>query len=250
MDLISAVIITHNEERNIGRCLASLKEVTDDVVVLDAESTDGTAAIAEKAGARVVIKPWTDYSDQKNFANALALHSYILSMDADEALSPALRDQILDRKRTGLSGAYRFPRLTNYCGTWVRHGGWYPDAKIRLFPHEAAKWKGAHVHEELTVDPTLKITGLTADLLHYSYHSISDHLHRIERYSTLHAQKMHSAGKSAGPVKLYLSPIAKFVQGYFLQLGLLDGVAGFHIARISARAVALKYRKLRALQGK
>lgn len=250
MDLISAVIITYNEERNIGRCLASLKGVADDVVVVDAESTDATVAIAEEAGARVVSRPWTDYSDQKNFANALALHGYILSMDADEALSPALRDRIIDRKKNGLSGAYRFPRLTNYCGSWVKHGGWYPDAKIRLFPREAAQWKGAHVHEELQVDPTLRISDLHADLLHYSYHTIADHLDRIERYSTLHAQKMHSEGKTAGPVKLYLSPIAKFVHGYLLQLGFLDGAAGFDIARISAKAVALKYRKLKELQGK
>ncbi len=250
MDLISAVIITHNEERNIGRCLASLKNVADDIVVVDAASTDNTAAIAAQAGARVVIREWTDYSDQKNFANALALHNYILSMDADEVLSSELRNEILDRKKKGLTGAYRFPRLTNYCGSWVKHGGWYPDAKIRLFPRDAARWEGSQVHEELKLDPKVKVIDLDADLLHYSYHSISDHLQRIDRYSTLHAQKMFAAGKSSGPIKLYLSPLAKFVQGYFFQLGFLDGAAGFNIARISAKAVRMKYVKLKQLHSR
>ncbi|MDQ3101238.1 MAG: glycosyltransferase family 2 protein [Bacteroidota bacterium] len=247
MDLISAVIITHNEERNIARCLSSLKEVADDIVVVDAASTDNTAAIVAQHGARVVNREWTDYSDQKNFANGIALHKYILSMDADESLSPALRKEILDRKKQGLKGAFRFPRITNYCGSWVKHGGWYPDAKIRLFPRDAARWEGSHVHEELKLDPGVKIIDINADLLHYSYHSIGDHLQRIDRYSTLHAQKMFAAGRSAGPIKLYFSPLAKFIQGYFFQLGFLDGTAGFNIARISAKAVRSKYKKLKQL---
>lgn len=247
MDRISAVIITFNEERNIARCLRSLEGVADDIVVVDAESTDATAAIAEQHGARVTLRKWTDYSDQKNFANALALHPYILSLDADEALSDELKELILQRKKEGLKGAYRFPRLTNYCGTWVKNGGWYPDRKIRLFPREGTQWIGEHVHEELQLPPQIPITDLKADLLHYSYHTISDHQQRIERYSTLHAQRMHAAGKRATPIKLWLSPAFKFFQGYFLQLGMLDGPAGFNIAWYSAKAVAMKYRKLKAL---
>lgn len=248
MQKISAVIITRNEERNIARCLVSLKEVTDEMIVVDAESTDRTAAIASDHGARVVIRPWTGYSDQKNFANSLVQHPYILSLDADEELSGELRELLRKEKQKGLRGAYRFPRLTNYCGTWVKHGGWYPDRKIRLFPKDRARWEGAHVHEELRLDPSLQIIDLNADLLHYSYHSIADHLERIERYSTLHAKSMHQAGRSAGPIKVHLSPIAKFIQGYVLQLGFLDGRAGFNIARLSAHAVRSKYRKLRLLQ--
>ena len=248
MHRISAVIITRNEERNIARCLRSLNGVADEVVIVDAESTDRTAAIAKEHGARVTIRQWTDYSDQKNFANSLAQHPYILSLDADEELSAELRELLRKEKQKGLRGAYRFPRLTNYCGTWVKHGGWYPDRKTRLFPREKAKWEGAHVHEELKLDPSLKIIDLYADLLHYSYHSIADHLERIERYSTLHARSMHEAGRKAGPIKILLSPIVKFVQGYLLQLGFLDGSAGFHIARLSAHAVKLKYKKLQQMQ--
>ena len=248
MDRISAVIITYNEEHNIARCLRSIEGVADDIVVVDAESTDATAAIAEQHGARVTIRKWTDYSDQKNFANALALHPYILSLDADEALSTDLRELILQRKKGGLKGVYRFPRLTNYCGTWVKHGGWYPDRKIRLFPRDGTTWIGEHVHEELQLSPEIPIHDLKADLLHYSYHTVSDHRDRIDRYSSLHAQRMHAAGNKATPIKRWLSPVFKFFQGYFLQLGLLDGTAGFNIAWYSAKAVAMKYRKLKALE--
>lgn len=248
MDRISAIIITLNEEHNIGRCLISLKDVADEIVVVDAESTDRTVAICQEHGARVISRKWTDYSDQKNFANSQAAHSYILSMDADEALSEKLREMLLQEKRNGLKGAYRFPRLTNYCGTWVKHGGWYPDRKIRLFPKEKARWIGEHVHEELHLDTDVIVTDLNADLLHYSYHSIEAHRQRIERYSGLHAQRMKVAGKKAGVLKLYLSPIAKFIQGYFLQLGFIDGAAGWNIARLSAVAVHKKYQKLKLLQ--
>jgi glycosyltransferase involved in cell wall biosynthesis len=248
VDRISAVIITLNEERNIGRCLASLKEVAAEVVVVDAGSTDRTVAIAQEHGARVVVRQWTGYSDQKNFANSLAQNRYVLSMDADEALSPGLQQEVQLCRRNGLHGAYRFPRLTNYCGSWVRHGGWYPDAKVRLFPRDGAHWEGAHVHEELKLDPALQVFDLKSDLLHYSYHSTADHEDRICRYSTLHARRMLEDGRKAGLVKRYLSPLAKFIQGYVLQLGFLDGRAGLNIAWYSARAVAMKYRKLKGLR--
>ncbi len=230
MQPLSAVIITRNEARNIGRCIGSLQGVCEDVVVVDSGSTDATRTIAQGLGARVVERAWTDYSDQKNFANAQAAHDRVLSLDADEALSPELKASLLAVKDTGLNGAYAMHRLTNYCGSWVRHGGWYPDTKVRLFDRRTARWEGAHVHETLTLAPGTPIT-----LLHG------------ERYSDLHARKMLAEGRRAGPVKRWLSPVAKFLQGYVLQAGFLDGRAGFDIARISARAVALKYAKLNAL---
>jgi glycosyltransferase involved in cell wall biosynthesis len=247
VDRISAVIITFNEERNIGRCLRSLQDVVSDIVVVDSSSSDRTVAIAEELGARVVQRAWEGYSAQKNFANGLALHPHILSMDADEELSPKLKELLQEECRKGLKGAYRFPRLTNYCGTWVRHGGWYPDAKVRLFSREKARWVGEHVHEELQLDPVVPIIDLKADLLHYSYHTTGDHLERIERYSTLHARKMFEKGRKPTWVKRFLSPIAKFIQGYLFQGGFLDGRAGLDIARYSARAVRMKYEKLDAL---
>jgi hypothetical protein len=130
----------------------------------------------------------------------------------------------------------------------VRHGGWYPDTKVRLFDRRQARWEGAHVHETLALAPGTPIHLLHGDLLHYSYHTIADHEARIERYSDLHARKMLAEGRQAGLVKLWLSPVAKFLQGYLLQGGFLDGRAGYDIARLSARAVHLKYAKLNALR--
>lgn len=244
---ISAVIITRNEAHNIERCIASLTGVVDEVVVVDAESTDSTRDLASAMGARVIVRPWTNYSDQKNHANDQVASPYILSMDADEALSGALRTSLLKVIASGPNGAYRFSRLTNYCGHWVKHGGWYPDPKVRLFPRVGTRWEGEHVHETLALPPDTAITDLPGDLLHYSYPTITSHEERIERYSTLHAEGMHARGKKAGPVKRWLSPIAKFVQGYLFQFGFLDGWAGWKIATLSARAVFLKYRKLHAL---
>ncbi len=248
MEGITAVIITRNEAHNIGRCINSVLGVADEVVVVDSESTDDTCAIARAAGARVVINPWQGYSSQKNFANALAGHAYILSLDADEALSPELTHAILEAKHKGLQGVYRFARLTNYCGTWVRHGGWYPDAKVRLFPKDGARWEGEHVHEELRLDTGTPITELKGDLFHWSYRSVAEHLERIERYSELHARKLLARGMKAGWFKRLFAPPFKFVQGYLLRLGFLDGLAGFRIAKYSAHAVALKYAKLQQLR--
>jgi len=247
MQGLSAVIITRNEARNIGRCMASLNGLVEDIVVVDAESTDDTRSIAASGGARVILRPWTDYADQKNFANAQARGSYILSLDADEALSSELLASLRQVMAAGPTGAYRFNRLTNYCGTWVRHGGWYPDDKVRLFPKVGARWAGTHVHETLELDAHLTITALKGDLLHYSYPTVNDHFSRIERYSDLHAQKLFAAGKRASVAKRWFSPLVKFVQGYVVRLGVLDGHAGWMIAKLSARAVRLKYEKLERL---
>lgn len=244
---ISVVIITFNEERNIARCIASVKQLVDEVLVVDSESTDHTRELASAAGARVITRAWTGYSDQKNFANAQARDPWILSLDADEELSPELERSMRQAFVEGLNGAYSMDRLTNYCGTWVRHGGWYPDNKVRIFHRDRARWEGSHVHETLALDPGTVIHRLQGDLLHYSYPTIASHRERIERYSDLHARKLFASGKHAGPVKRYLSPVAKFISGYFFQLGLLDGRAGFDIARLSARAVHLKYAKLEQL---
>lgn len=245
---ISAVIITRNEEANIARCLKGLSGLVQEVVVVDAESTDGTRRIAEAHGARVVTRAWTNYSDQKNFANDLASQAYILSVDADEVPSPELAASIRNAAASGLHGAYGMHRLTNYCGTWVRHGGWYPDTKTRLFPKGRARWTGDHVHEVLELADGTPQHLLVGDLLHYSYPTLAAHRACIERYSDLHAQALHKAGRRAGPIKRWLSPVAKFLQGYVLQAGFLDGTAGWHIATLSARAVWLKYAKLHALQ--
>lgn len=244
---VSAVIITLNEERNLARCITSVKQVADEVIVVDSGSTDGTLAIAKAQGARVMHRDWTNYGDQKNFANGQAAGRYILSLDADEALSDALRASIAQAKEAGLQGAYTMARLTNYCGTWVRHGGWYPDIKLRLFPKGRARWTEANVHETLVPEPGLPITQLKGDLLHYSFHSVEQHAQQAAHFAHLAAQALHARKKRSSRLKTILSPIARFVQGYFLRGGFLDGRAGFTIARISARAKRMKYSELARL---
>lgn len=241
---ISAVIITLNEERNIGRCLESLQGIADEVIVVDSFSTDRTVEICKKHGATVLQREWEGYSQTKNKANEAAQHPYILSLDADEALDETLQQRIFAAKNAGLSGIYTFNRLTNYCGHWVRHCGWYPDVKARLFPKGAGRWEGDFVHEELTFDPTHTKTHLAGDLLHYSYYTRAEHLQRVDKYTTLAAQKLNARGKRGGTLKGIFSAIARFFTMYFIKAGLLDGAAGWHICRISAYAAYLRYTKL------
>lgn len=240
--MISAVIITLNEEHNISRCIQSLDGVADEVIVVDSYSQDRTVEICEKMGAKVFCTQWRGYAETKNFANSLATHNYILSIDADEALSDQLRQSILSVK-DNLSGAYSFNRLTNYCGKWIRHGGWYPDVKVRLFPKHTARWEGLYVHEKLIFLEPTNIQHLHGDLLHYSIVSVADHLKRIEHYSTLQAKQMFESGQKFSYVKMYISPFVRFLKQYILQLGILDGKAGLQIAYYSALAVYKKYFK-------
>ncbi|MBX2983792.1 MAG: glycosyltransferase family 2 protein [Flavobacteriales bacterium] len=244
---LSVVIITFNEERNIARCITSVKQVADEVIVVDSGSTDNTVQIAKEHGAQVTHRDWTNYSDQKNFANGLATGRYILSLDADESVSEQLRHSILEARHAGLHGAYSMARLTNYCGTWVRHGGWYPDIKVRLFPKEKARWKGEHVHETLQLDLGVGTTLLKGDLLHYSFYSVEQHERQAEHFAGLAAKAMHARNKRSSRLRIIFSPVSRFVQGYFFRGGFLDGGAGFTIARISARAKRLKYTELARL---
>lgn len=242
--MISVVIITFNEEFNIRRCLEAASKVSDEIIVVDSFSKDATEQICREFHVKFFSRQWEGYSKAKNFGNEQAVYDYILSLDADEVLSEELCTSILDVK-SNLNGAYSFNRLTNYAGKWVRYCGWYPDAKVRLFPKTKAQWTGDYVHETLILDDELQVHHLKGDLLHYSYKNTADHLSRIEKYSELHAQKMFSEGKSAGVFKLGLSPFAKFVNDYFFKLGFLDGKTGFTICRLSAFAVYKKYHKLR-----
>ncbi len=235
---ISAVIITLNEARNIERCLRSLQDVADQVIVLDSGSKDGTVDLANNLGAKVIDTPWQGYAATKNHGHTLAEHPYILSLDADEALSDKLQASILAVK-DNLQGAYSFNRLNNYCGTWIRHGGFYPDKKIRLFPKDQARWEGDHVHEILRVDAGVPVTHLAGDLLHYSYYDRSEHEARLEKYARLAAEKLR--GRKGLAAKQYLSPAWRFVQSYFLKGGFLDGKAGYHLCRLTAKEVKRKY---------
>lgn len=243
---LAVVVITLNEERNIGRCLSSVKELADEIIVLDAFSTDKTREICEAHGARFIQRQWEGYSASKNYLNSLVESEYILSLDADEALSRELFEELKAEKAKGFSGTYSVNRMTNYLGKWIRHSGWFPDIKPRLFPKEGSYWSGEYVHEEL-IHPESPQQLFKGVLEHYSYYSYEDHRARADKYSYLTAQKFNAAGKTAGILKPYLSAIARFISMYFLKLGFLDGWAGFKIAQISAQSNVVKYKELRRL---
>ena len=246
MEKLSVVIITFNEEKNIKACIDSVKELSDDIVVLDSFSSDKTEYICKAySNVRFIQKEWQGYSKTKNHANQLVKNNYLLSLDADEVLSSRLINSI--KEIQSWEGVYEFNRLTNYCGKWINYCGWYPDKKIRIFHKNRAHWEGDFIHEVLNVSQDNRINFLSGDLYHYSYHSVSDHYNQIEKYSTLHAQRMLAENKKVTPIKLYISPVFKFFRTYVLQQGFLDGKAGYLIAKISAKAVWLKYRKLKKL---
>jgi (heptosyl)LPS beta-1,4-glucosyltransferase len=247
MTPISAVIITYNEEKNIERCIRSLMGVVDEIIVLDSFSTDQTPAIVKELGATLVQTPWEGYAKTKNKANQYARFPYILSIDADEALSEPLRQSIVKEKEKKLEGVYEVNRLTNYCGHWIRHCGWYPDRKIRLFPKAHAYWEGDFVHEVLVYPKTLPKKRLKGDLLHYSFHSIEDHLNRIQKYAPLEAKKLFQKKKKATFYHLHLKPLLKFGSMYFLRLGFLDGYYGYKVCQLSAYAVKQRYHHLKRL---
>jgi len=242
MRKLSAVIITYNEARNIKRCIASLQGVADEIVVVDSFSTDATPSICKGLNVQFHQREWKGYSKQKNYGNGLASNDWILSIDADETLSEELKTAILTEKEFGKGFNYSFNRLTNYCGKWIHHSGWYPDTKVKMFNRTKDDWQG-EVHEKPTVDPST-VKKLKGDLLHYSYHSVSDHVKRTDVYSTLGAKELFETGKKASKLKLLFNPWLKFNKMYFIKLGFLDGMAGFTIALITAYGTFLKYIKL------
>ncbi len=247
MHQLPVVIITKNEERNIGRALDSVSKIADEIIVVDSYSTDQTKAICEKKGAHFVQTEWKGYSATKNFANRLSKYAYIFSLDADEAVDKDLEKAILAEKSKGFSGTYSVNRLTNYCGKWIYHSGWYPDKKVRIFPKEKTKWVGEFVHEELEFSEIFSRQELPGHLEHYSYYSYTDHCARADKYSMLTAQKMAAKGKSASVLKPYISAIGRFISMYIIKRGFLDGKMGWKIAAISAQSNIVKYKELRRL---
>lgn len=238
---ISAIIITYNEAQNIAACVESLIGVVDEILVIDAFSSDKTCEIAENAGAKVILREWEGYAQSKNTANNLASSPYILSIDADEVLSLEMKKAILAVKND-LKGAYAFRRKNFFCGTWIRFCGWYPDIKVRLFPKKGSEWQGDFVHETLKI--TVPVTLLAGDLLHFSYKKQEELILKLQKYTDLAAAEMHKNGKKAHFIKLYFSPIIKFLKTYLFSLGFLDGYYGLFISYHLAKAVYIKYQKL------
>jgi hypothetical protein len=246
MNRISASIITLNEEHHLPRLLESLHGIADELVVVDAGSTDRTLEVAKAAGAKVQIRAWTSYSEQKNFAAQCAENSWILSLDADEQLSPELKQSILAwKQRVPQFDVYKMARRTFYLGAWIKHSGWYPDYQRRLYRRGAARFEGI-VHESLR--SSLPVGRLEGDLLHYTVGSFAEHEQKVDRYSDLAAEQLYKAGKRSSLAAVWLLTPWSWFQNFFLRGGFLDGYRGAVIAQMAARSVRLKYTKLRKLQ--
>ena len=239
--LISATIVALNEERNIARAIRSLT-CADEIVIVDSGSTDRTREIATQLSARVIEEPWRGYAAQKNFAAGSAAHDWILSLDADEQLTPELASEILALKASGPRyHGYSFPRLAQYLGRWIHHSGWYPDRKLRLYDRRKAKWVGAYVHESVHVEGA--VGELRGNLLHYTCASLSEHLRTLDRYTTLAAEEVAARHKPVPRSRLILDPAWTFFRTYVIQRGFLDGPQGLAIAWMAALYTFLKYAK-------
>lgn len=248
MPQISVVIIAFNEEKNIGRCLESVKDIADEIVVLDSGSTDRTKEICGSYGANVYHQDFLGHLEQKNKAITFAKYPHVLSLDSDEALDETLKKSILEVKNNWTKDGYYMNRLTNYCGHWVKHCNWYPDKKLRLWDSRKGKWGGINPHDKYELFDGDKNTGhLKGDILHYSYYSVEDHYKQVEYFTTIASKAFFEKGKKSNVFKLLVKPIAKFIDHYILHLGFLDGKAGYSISKISAYATYLKYKKLRDL---
>ena len=250
MEKLSVVIITYNEEKNIGRCIDSVKNVADEVVVLDSFSSDRTKEICLEKGANFFQQAFLGYIEQKNKALEFAENDYVLCLDADEAIDEKLETSISEEKKNFSFKGYTMNRCTNYCGKFIRHGSWYPDRKLRLFDKKEAKWGGINPHDEVEFKSTGETKRLKGDILHYSYYNIEEHRKQNEHFSSISAEAYFKKGKRSNRLKMILNPAWAFVNGYFFRLGFLDGYFGFVIAKMVAQLTFLKYKKLLALQKK
>jgi glycosyltransferase involved in cell wall biosynthesis len=238
---ITLVVITLNEEANLSRCLESASFV-DDLLVVDSFSTDKTEEIARAHGARFLQNAWQGYGPQKIFANAQAKHDWILSLDADEALSPELRTEILARFATlNPETGYEFPRRSFHLGRWIHHGGWYPDYQLRLFHRQHSDWSQASLHEKVQVKSKARFQ---SDLLHWVFKDLSHQVITNDRYSGLGATNLRARGRRFSLLKLVYKPWVKFIECYIVKLGFLDGLPGFIIAVGAGYSIFLRHAKL------
>jgi glycosyltransferase involved in cell wall biosynthesis len=245
---ISGIVVCFNEERDIRRCIASMQEVCDEVVVVDSFSTDKTPEICKEMGVAFFQNPFEGYIEQKVFAASLAKNDVLLSLDADEQLSDQLIKSILTVKNNWNANGYLLNRLTNYCGKWIRFSGWYPDRKLRLFEYSKGKWGGTNPHDKVILDKGSKTDKLHGDIFHFGYYTYKEHLDQVHNFSNIASQALYDKGVRSGVLKIIYKPIARFLKSYIFKLGVLDGKNGFTIARMTAYSSYLKYTKLRSLQ--
>ena len=245
---ISAVIITLNEEANLGRCLESIKHVVDEIIVVDSFSTDKTEEIALSFGARFIKNKFEGYVEQIVFATNQASNNYILSIDGDEALSDTLQQSIIEAKRNWLNDSWSFNRLNNYCGIWIRHGVWYPDIKTRLWDRSKGKWGGENPHYRVIMNEGTTTKHLKGDLLHYTYATPYDQYFQLNKFSDIAALEAFNKGKKANTIfHLIFYPIVVFLKSYILKLGILDGYYGWVLSKNEAYYRYMKYMKLKFL---
>ena len=245
---ISAVIITFNEADRLPDTLASLHRVADEIIVVDSYSTDRTAEIAKQAQAIFYQNRFEDYGQQKNFALQKASHDWVLNLDADERLSPELQKAIMElkeKKPPENVAAFAIKRKTFYLGRWIRHSGWYPDKKIRLFRKSCSLWQG-RIHERLQV--TGPVASLSGAILHFTYRDISDHIRRLDRYSNFQAEEIIRQKKKCLLLRLLILPSVTFLRHFVWRLGFLDGFPGLVIASVSSWGTAMKYFKAIAIK--
>lgn len=248
---ISLCVITLNEEEDLQRCLASCRDVVDEMIIVDSGSIDNTKQVAQEYGAKFFYHPWSGYVDQKNYAIRMATNDWILSLDADESLSPALIDEIEKLKNDNIPesiAGFSMPRCVYYEGKFIRHGDWYPDRVIRLFRKEKSRFEGGKVHERVVVDG--RIEKLHGDIYHYSYKDESEQIEKIYKYARLWAETQFEKNRRVYFFTPYLNALFRWFRGYILRLGFLDGKRGAKIAILCAWETFLKYRFLIEMQRK
>ena len=245
---ISLVVITLNEAEKLGDCLKSVAGLADEMLVVDSGSTDGTQALAESLGARVVHRPFNGHIEQKNAAAQLAQHDWVLSLDADERLDAEARSEIAGLKLQGAQkAAYGWRRLNHYGEQAIRHGAWYPDRKLRLWKKQAGKWTGTNPHDRWECTEKDSEQWLKGHILHFSFKGAKEHRQQADRFAGIAAQAMKSQGKTASVFRPYLHAGIRWVRDYIWLGGFLDGQAGWQIAGINAWEAGEKYRRLRRL---
>ena len=237
---LSAVIITFNEERNIERCIQSMLGWVDEIIIIDSQSTDLTEQISKKYPVKFISTKWLGYGQTKNFGADQAKNEYILSVDADEAISQELKRSIISAQEN-LHGTYSFNRLTSYCGKWIKRGDWYPDIKDRIYP-KSVKWNASAVHEDLLIPAEMKRTHLQGDLLHYSYYSREQLLGKYIKYAQLGAFDRRNKSKLYLFFKMTMSPLFYFIKNYVVRGGFLEGKEGFTVYSLGAYYTFLKYK--------
>lgn len=243
---LSAVIITFNEEKNIARCIDSLKNVADEIVVVDSFSKDNTKQICADLGVKFIEHSFDGHIQQKNWAITQASYQHILSLDADEAISKELELSILEVKKNWEEEGYCFNRMTNYCGAWIKHGHWYPDVKLRLWDSSKGKWGGKNPHDTYILNSGKKGKHLKGDLLHFSYYTVDEHWKQARKFSEIAAKAYFQAGKKSSWFKIVASPISRFISSYILNRGFMDGKYGWIIAKITYWETKQKYRLLKS----